>query len=91
MRDRPMKWQTWLPMVEWCYNTNYYLYIWAIPFEDFYGYKPPYLTMNEQCTSADQMSYLFVKERLQVVTIFKQNLIDAQALMKFYANKKVAE
>lgn len=41
--DEPQKWLTWLPWVEYCYNTSYHTSLKGTPFHMVYGREPPRL------------------------------------------------
>jgi hypothetical protein len=40
----PKKWHSWLPLVEWWYNTNYHTSLKCTPSEALYGYSPPMIS-----------------------------------------------
>lgn len=44
--DQPKPWPTWLPLAEWCYNTNYLSSIKMTHFKALYNYKPPLFTIT---------------------------------------------
>ncbi|XP_052179891.1 uncharacterized protein LOC127793149 [Diospyros lotus] len=38
---RPKSWNQWLPVAQWCYNSNFHNSLKRSPFEALFGYKPP--------------------------------------------------
>lgn len=58
-------------MAEWFYKINYHSSIRMTPFESFYGFKLPRLSIYEQSALADLTNYQFVQDRLQVASLLK--------------------
>lgn len=77
-------------MAEWWYNTNYHSTLTMIPFEALYGYKPPMFSFTELGPSSTEVRS-FTKDRSKLQSILKEALTQAQAMMKFYADKKRIE
>jgi hypothetical protein len=40
---QPTKWQSWLTLAEWWYNTTLHTSLKMTPFQALYGFKPPTL------------------------------------------------
>ena len=89
--DRLKEWVKWLPLVEWWYNTSYHLSTQMTPFEVVYGRPPPsyiaYIPSKSTVVDVD----LSLRDRDAIIRSLKANLVDAQARMKLYADKKKSE
>ena len=89
--NKPKEWTKWLPLVEWWYNTSYHLSTKITPFEAVYGRPPPtyvaYIPDESSVVVVDQS----LREQDAMVCLLKANLIQAQARMKGYANKRRSE
>ena len=79
--DRPTEWSEWLYLAEYWFNTNYHLAT-KTPYEVVYGFPPPrlmdYILRTTQVEAVDSL----LQSRLQILTLLRQNLVDAQAHMK---------
>ncbi|KAK9175296.1 hypothetical protein WN944_027302 [Citrus x changshan-huyou] len=89
--DRPKEWVKWLPLAEWWYNTSYHLSTRMTPFEVVYGRPPPSYIAYIPGTSTVAAVDLSLKDRDAMIRLLKANLVDAQARMKLYADKKKSE
>ncbi|KAH9762794.1 hypothetical protein KPL70_000939 [Citrus sinensis] len=89
--DRPKEWVKWLPLAEWWYNTSYHLSTRMTPFEAVYGRPPPSYIAYIPGTSTVATVDLSLKDRDAMIRLLKANLVDAQARMKLYADKKKSE
>ncbi|KAH9692146.1 hypothetical protein KPL70_016314 [Citrus sinensis] len=89
--DRPKKWVKWLPLAEWWYNTSYHLSTRMTPFEAVYGRPPPSYIAYIPGTSTVATVNLSLNDRDAMIRLLKANLVDAQARMKLYADKKKSE
>ena len=86
--DKPKEWTKWLSLEEWWYNTSYHLFTQITPCEAVYGRPPPtyvaYIPSESSVAVVDQS----LRERDAMIHLLKANLIQAQARMKGYADKK---
>lgn len=80
--DRPSKWYDQLYLAEFYFKTNYHIATKLTPFEALYGTAPPrlldYILGTTQVVAVDSM----LQSRQQILSLLKQNLVDAQAKMK---------
>ncbi|GKD51321.1 putative mitochondrial protein [Tanacetum coccineum] len=57
-RESPKDWMLWLPLAEYCYNTNYHSAIKTTPFEAVYGQPPslhvPYVAKDSRMELVDR-------------------------------------
>ncbi|TXG59010.1 hypothetical protein EZV62_016839 [Acer yangbiense] len=67
---RPGKWASWLPMVEWWYNSNHHTSLTMTPFGALYGYKPPIFSFTALEISSPYIRD-FTYERGDVQTKYK--------------------
>jgi hypothetical protein len=89
--QEPKKWAAWLPLAEWWYNTSYHTALKLSPFQALYGYPPPMLNEFSIPSNADTDATEFISDRQQLLTKLKENLAQAQARMKKYADLKRSE
>jgi hypothetical protein len=89
--DRPKDWASWLPLVEWTYNTSEHSSTWFTPFKIVYGQEPPRLLPYESGTTTVQAVEDEMKSRDFILTLARENLQEAQTRMKLYADKKRKE
>ncbi|CDP11414.1 unnamed protein product [Coffea canephora] len=87
----PKKWNHWLTMAEWWYNTSYHTAIQMTPFEAVYGQAPPQLSRGPYTQAKVAIVGDCLKERHKVDIILKQNLKQAQERMKKYADERRSE
>lgn len=82
--DRPSKWYDWLYLAEFWFKTNYHIATKLTPFEALYGTAPlrllDYILGTTQVAAVDSV----LQSRQQILSLLKQNLVDAQAKMKQY-------
>lgn len=78
-------------MAEWWYNTTYHSTVKGTPFEALYGYHPPQLALSSAPKSSVEAVNLLFRDRQETLSQLKANLIRAQEIMKYYANKKRSE
>ena len=80
--DRPSEWCDWLYLAEFWFNTNYHTATKFTLFEALYGTAPPrlldYIPETTQVAVVDSV----LQSRQQIMSLLKQNLVDAQARMK---------
>ena len=80
--DRPTKWSDWLYLAEYWFNTNYHLATKVTSYEAIHGFPPPrlldYIPGTTQVAAMDSL----LQSRQNILTLLRQNLVDAQAHMK---------
>jgi hypothetical protein len=87
---KPKKWSSWLALAEWLYNTNYHSSWKCSPFEALYGCCPPLLSeVMIPCPTSPALEFLSHKN--DMIQKLKQNLAQAQARIKKYADNKRSE
>ncbi|KAJ4733316.1 polyprotein [Rhynchospora pubera] len=85
------RWNRWLSLSEWWYNTNFHTSLKTTPFQALYGYAPPQLPMGSPPKSNVEAVDKMLKERHLVMSELKQQLIKAQERMKRFADNKRTE
>jgi hypothetical protein len=86
----PKKWLSWLSVAEWWYNTSYHSSLQSTPFEALYGYPPP-LVNEIVVPGPDSPALDFIKQKQYMIRKLKENLAQAQARMKKFADLKRSE
>jgi hypothetical protein len=86
----PKKWISWLPLAEYWYNTNYHTTLKSTPFEALYGYAPP-LISEIMVPGPESEALDFLVQKQQMIARLKDNLSQAQARTKKYADLKRTE
>lgn len=86
--DRPKDWTRWLSLAEWAYNTSTHTSTKLSPFEAVYGQPPPRLMPYEPGTTRVQAVEDELRSRDFILTLIRENLQEAQAKMKFFADQK---
>jgi hypothetical protein len=86
----PKKWISWLPLAEYWYNINYHTSLKSTPFEALYGYAPP-LISEIMVPSPESQAMDFIARKQQMITRLKENLAQAQARTKKYADMNRTE
>lgn len=74
-------------MSEWWYNTTYHTATGMTPYEALYGSPPPSISY-QAARCIDPTLNQFVKDRLQMHQLLKENLLKAQERMKLFADRK---
>jgi hypothetical protein len=87
----PKKWAAWIPLTEWWYNTTYHTSLKVSPFQALYGYAPPLINEVAIPGPLDAAARDFLQEKQEMLTRIKENLTQAQARMKRYADAKRTE
>jgi hypothetical protein len=85
--DKPKDCICWIPLTEWSYNTSIHTSTKISSFEAMYGYPPPVLLPYEHSATRVQAVEDELQRRDFILTLIKENLQEAQACMKFFANK----
>jgi transposase InsO family protein len=80
-------WLRWLSLAEWAYNTSVHTSTKLTPFEAVYGYPPPRLLPYEPGTTSVQAVEDTLKTREFILSLIRENLQDAQARMKLFADR----
>ncbi|XP_070049786.1 uncharacterized protein [Nicotiana tomentosiformis] len=83
----PRKWLKWLPLAEWWYNTNYHSSLQTTPFQALYGFPPTQVPMGSLPHSTHTTVGANLAQRQHMLLNLKENLVQAQARMKFYSDK----
>jgi hypothetical protein len=86
----PKKWSAWLTLAEWWYNTNYHTSLQTTPFQALYGYNPP-MIFEVMIPGPDSPALEFLSQKQQMITRLENNLAQAQAKIKKYADMKRTE
>ena len=80
--DNPTEWAKQLYLAEFWFNTNYHTAPKMTPYEAQYGFSPPrlfdYVLGTTSVTAVDSI----LNSKQHILTLLKQNLVDAQARMK---------
>ncbi|TYI48065.1 hypothetical protein E1A91_D13G220200v1 [Gossypium mustelinum] len=85
--DHPTSWILFLPWAEYRYNTSYQTAAQMTHFEVLYGRFPPTIARYVKDDSGHPLVDAQLLERDHVLQLLKINLAQAQARMKFYADK----
>lgn len=84
----PHKWNKWLALAEYWYNTNYHSSLKNTPFFALYGYNPPHLSLDQYLKPSQSEAPQFLSQRGNMLKLIKENLLRAQKRMKFFADAK---
>ncbi|KAJ3707739.1 hypothetical protein LUZ61_011444 [Rhynchospora tenuis] len=76
------KWVRWVPLAEYWYNTNFHSSLSTTPFKALYGYDPPSLPLGSAPKSNVEAVNILLRDRQQMLTELKGNLVRAQERMK---------
>ncbi|KAK8918267.1 hypothetical protein KSP39_PZI021328 [Platanthera zijinensis] len=84
--ERPRSWAEWLPLAEWWYNSSFHGAIRMTPYGAVYGQEPqlpaPYTEGESPLGKVDRT----LEARERVMSLLKQNLAQAQNMMKVLAD-----
>jgi hypothetical protein len=86
----PRMWTSWSSLAEWWYNTSYHTSLKCCPFEALYGYSPPQIS-EVMIPGPTSPALEFLSQKKEMIQWLKQNLTQAQARMKKYADNKRRE
>lgn len=89
--QEPKQWIKWLPLAELWYNTSYHTSLKCTPFEALYGYKPPQICEFSIPNTLSSEAQITLENREQMIQKLKENLLQAQNRIKFYADMKRTE
>ena len=81
--DRPHQWATWLPLVEYWFNTSFHTSLKLSPFEALYGFPASKLQAYIPSTTRLDALDSLLCQRQVVLDTLKTHLVAAQARMKF--------
>nr|XP_016442062.1 PREDICTED: uncharacterized protein LOC107767544 [Nicotiana tabacum] len=81
------QWFKWIPLVEWWYNTNYHNALKSTPFQALYGFPPPQVPLGSLPYPSNTQAGACIAQRQTILQHLKENLTQAQARMKFYADR----
>jgi hypothetical protein len=87
---RTKKISPWLPLAEWWYNTNFHTSSKTTPFEALYGYPPP-IIYEILLPGPESPALDFLQQKQHMINKLKDNLAQAQARMKKYADKNILD
>lgn len=85
--QQPNRWNNWLSMAEWWYNTSFHTALQMTPFQALYA-KPPPLIAELLLPPAEGESHQQELDRESIAKQIKSNLLKAQERMKHFADKK---
>lgn len=87
----PSKWNSWLPLAEFWYNSCFHSAVGRSPFEALYGYASRHFGISalDDVQSSSLSSWL--QERQVMTTLIKQHLCRAKTRMKQQANRSRSE
>jgi hypothetical protein len=88
---QPKKWSYWLPLVEWWYNTNFHTSLKMSPFQALYGFPPPMVSEMFLVDEQSEDPATMIHNRQQANQVIRENLLQAQERMKFFADQNMKE
>lgn len=86
VQETPAKWQQWLPLAEYWYNTSYHTSLGCTPYKALYGTKPPSGIIPDFSIASNSSVIELLKERESYSAFLKLQLAKAQLRMKQYAD-----
>lgn len=87
----PKKWNSWLPLAEFWYNSTYHTAIKMSPFQALYGFPPPMIAELAIPGPEDEEAQDFLTAKQSMLDQLKENLSQAQNRMKRFADMKRVE
>lgn len=91
VQDTPRQWRSWLPLVEFWYNSTVHSSLGCSPFKALYGHDSNFGAMPDLDQEEASPVTDLLAERAAQLTILKQNLARSQNRMKMQADKKRVE
>lgn len=89
--SHPTKWHSWLPVVEWWYNTSFHTSLKMTSFQALYGFPPPLIAELNLTSEEGAMSETDSVNRAAISEQIKDNMLKDQERMKTFADKKRKE
>lgn len=87
----PQRWNQWLPLAEFWYNTTFHYALNKSPFQVLYGHEPRHLGISNIATSPSPDIQHWLQDHADMATVIQQQLQRAQQRMKSQADKKRTE
>jgi hypothetical protein len=87
----PTKWLSWLSLAEFWYNTSFHTALQLTPFQALYGFPPPLISELSIPGPLDMAASEFLEAKQRMLDQLKQNLNQAQARMKKFADLQRTE
>lgn len=84
----PAKWNSWLHLAEFWYNTSPHSTLGKSPFEVLYGHSPRHFGIQDPANCAVPELTEWLQERADTMALLRQHLLRAQQRMKLAADKK---
>lgn len=84
----PRRWQEWLALAEFWYNTSYHSTLKATPFEVLYGHQPRFFGIHNVADAAMTDLAKWTQDRATMLALLHQHLNRARQYMKDKADKK---
>ena len=75
---KPKSWNQWLPLAQWCYNSNFHSSLMRSPFEALFGYKPPLIPAVMHYSNVERDVDRYLRQRQKALQLIKQELTVAQ-------------
>jgi hypothetical protein len=89
--NSPKRWNHWLSLAEWWYNSSYHTSLNRTPFQALYGFKPPLVAEVVIPDCPDLTAQEQLRNRQMAQQFIKDNLIKAQTRIKHQADKHRSE
>lgn len=89
--QQPKRWMKWLSLEEHWYNTNFHSSLKMTPFKALYGYEPSQLSIGPYMPSTQENVAQWMEARAMMQQLLKENLVEAQSRMKYFADKHRSE
>lgn len=89
--QEPHKWSKWLSLAEFWYNTSYHTALNITPFQALYGNAPPQISELSVPGPSDLEATEFLTAKTQMLQQLKENLAQATARMKKFADRNRSE
>ena len=87
----PKRWNAWLFLAEWWYNTTYHTAMHISPLEALYGMAHSQLALEHYSHSKVAAVEDHLRDRRRLDDLLKKNLQEAQDRMKLYADQNMSK